>query len=78
MTIKEFNFESAAVGIAKVNGRNVAVYDELEFIMLLRKNGMSGKEAREYVDSIKSGSRLGEMTPIFMTKYSKPNLTNNN
>ena len=87
MTINEFckqyseepiivadGFDSAFMGIANVNGHNVAVYDELECIRSLRKDGMSGSEAREYFDFNVAGSNIGEKTPIYVTKYRKPKL----
>jgi hypothetical protein len=87
MTIKEFieeftedgtmladGFDSAFIGIAAVNGTDVAVYDEVECINVLRKDGMSGSEAREYFDFNVKGSHIGDQTPIYVNRFTQ-NLT---
>lgn len=87
MTIEEFceqfsdekvlfadGFDDAFMGVANINGVDVAVYDEKKCIDVLRKQGMSGLEAREYFDFNVAGSHVGERTPIYVTKYKKPKL----
>ena len=87
MTIKEFiedadvndvlipdGFDAAFMGLAEVNGATVAVYDELEMINILRKDGMSYSEAREYFDFNILGSSQEGVTPIYVNRYTQ-NLT---
>lgn len=84
MTIKEFieefapdgvmladGLDPAFMGIAGVNETDVAVYDEVECINVLRRDGMSGSEAREYLDFNVKGSYTGKETPIYVNRYSQ-------
>jgi hypothetical protein len=87
MTIKEFieefaqdevmladGFDSAFMGIASINETDVAVYDEVECINVLRRDGMSGSEAREYFDFNVKGSHIGDQTPVYVNRFTQ-NLT---
>jgi hypothetical protein len=54
----------------------VAVYDECDVIDILRKDGMSGSEAREYFDFNVAAAYVGEKTPIYLNRFPKQKVDN--
>lgn len=67
-------FEAALVGIADRCGQPaLAVYDYDKMVALLvRRDGMSDEEAREFIDFNVTGGWLGENTPVCL--YRMPEL----
>jgi hypothetical protein len=64
-------FEKAFIGVAQQFNKHVACYDYEKCVRLLMKeNGISEKEAVEYMDFNVTGAYVGEQTPVFLHKMS--------
>ena len=61
--LKTDGFDKAIIGVDEV--RMCLVYSYKKMIKILRSQGMTREEAREYFDFNISGAYMGEKTPIY-------------
>ena len=69
-------FGNALVGTAKVNGVTVSAYDEGKIIDTLRKDGMSGREAREFFEFEFKPEFARLHAPVYLNKFPKQKVDN--
>ena len=67
-------FDEALIGVAhKATAEPVAAYDyDACLDVLMKRDGMSEEEAREFFEFNTLGAYVGENTPIFVQKFSTP------
>ena len=62
-------YEGAVIGIGRQFGKELVVYDEAKCLeILVKRDGMSPEEAREYFEYNTAGSWVGDETPIFLER----------
>jgi hypothetical protein len=63
-------FEEALIGYCQIFSRTIALYDEAKCIgILVKRDGMSEEDAREYFSFNVTGAYVGENTPAFATLF---------
>ena len=64
-------FEDALIGYGTQFNKDLAIYDYEEcVIVLMRRDGMSDEEAREYMEYNVCGAYMGNNTPVFLRETS--------
>jgi hypothetical protein len=62
-------YEGAVIGIGRQFNRELVVYDEAKCLdILVKRDGMSPEEAREFFEYNTAGSWVGEGTPMFLER----------
>jgi hypothetical protein len=62
-------YEGAVIGIGRQFGKELVVYDEAKCLeILVKRDGMSPEEAREYFEYNTAGSWVGDETPMFLER----------
>jgi hypothetical protein len=63
-------FEDALIGYVTIFSKSVACYDvDMCLGILMKRDGMTEEEAREFFDFNVTGSYMGEGTPAFLTRF---------
>lgn len=71
-------YEDAVIGVSRQFGRELVVYDEAKCLdILVKRDGMSLDEAREYFEYNTAGSWVGEETPIFVWRMTLDEIKGN-
>lgn len=64
-------FEDALIGYGTQFNKDLAIYDYEEcVIVLMKRDGMSDEEAREYMEYNVCGAYMGNNTPVFLRETS--------
>ncbi len=57
--------DDSLVGMAEINGFEVAVYDEEQVLYtLVRRDGMTRQDAEEFLEHNMKGAKIGEANPV--------------
>ena len=71
-------YEGAVVGIGRQFNKELVVYDEAKCLeILVKRDGMSPEEAREFFEYNTAGSWVGEETPMFLEKMTLDEIKGN-
>ena len=71
-------YEGAVVGIGRQFNKELVVYDEAKCLeILVKRDGMSPEEAREFFEYNTAGSWVGEETPIFVWRMTLDEIKGN-
>lgn len=64
-------FEDALIGYGTQFNKDLAIYDyEKCIIILIKRDGMTDEEAREYMEYNVCGAYMGNNTPVFLRETS--------
>lgn len=71
-------YEDAVIGIGRQFSKELVVYDEAKCLeILVKRDGMSPEEAREYFEYNTAGSWVGDETPIFLERMTLDEIKGN-
>ena len=71
-------YEDAVIGIGLQFSKELVVYDEAKCLeILVKRDGMSPEEAREYFEYNTAGSWVGDETPIFLERMTLDEIKGN-
>ena len=71
-------YEGAVVGIGRQFNKELVVYDEAKCLeILVKRDGMSPEEAREFFEYNTAGSWVGEETPMFLERMTLDEIKGN-